>query len=263
MADALKKKWRIETVPLTKREPRELFEMAIHRKPPFKQVGKGVVGFQDTVIYLSVVDHLQNTPADRAAFVSGDSIFKEAQVGEVAKAGGVGIEVFSKLDEVITRLKARLADDPKRLWEADVHSAELALNHNRNVLEDFVRREFAGRLNQFAIIGETLRLESVLITDIKNVQTPPLQERFEGQKIRLTFDVSAALHLLVVAIFDARLAPANMRIIRNPERVVGIEAKVEAEALSRGDRFEDIKPIGIINAAAYYAPSSVLEYDEN
>src|SRR6266849_8623401 len=49
MADALKKKWRIETVPLTKREPRELFEMAIHRKPPFKQVGKGVVGFQDTV----------------------------------------------------------------------------------------------------------------------------------------------------------------------------------------------------------------------
>ncbi len=54
-----------------------------------------------------------------------------------------------------------------------------------------------------------------------------------------------------------------MRIIRNPERVVGIEVKVEAEALSRGDRFEDIKPIGIINAAAYYAPSSVLEYDEN
>ena len=262
MAMSLKKKWRIETVPLTKREPRELFEMAIRRKPPFKQLEKGVVGFQDTAIYLSVVDHLQKTPAAPAAFVSKDHIFKEVNVGELAKTGGVEIEVLSKLEDVIIRLKERLADDPKRLWELDVHSAERALEHNHKALEDFFHREFGGRVNQFATAGETLHLESVHIAEIKNVQTPPLPERLADQKIRLTFDVSATLHLSVVAIFDSQLAPANMHIVRNPERVVGIEAKVEAEALARGDRYEDVKPLSIINAAAYYAPSSVLEYDE-
>src|ERR1700720_794387 len=42
----LKRKWRIETIPATEMQSRELFEMALKRKPPFKDTEKGVIGFQ-------------------------------------------------------------------------------------------------------------------------------------------------------------------------------------------------------------------------
>jgi len=260
---ALKRKWRIETIPATERQSRELFEMALKRKPPFKDTEKGVVGFQDAVIFLSVFDHLRSLPTARAVFLSADQMFQEPYLGELANADGVEIEFLPSLAEAIARLKTRLKDDPKRLWDLEVHAAQLALERDRAGLREFLVREFERRVDQFSVAGELLQLRDIQISDIKNVQTPPPQERSEGQPIRISFEMSFELRLHVVGLAEFLTKPVNARVIINPERHVGIEAKIEAEAGLKEDRYEPIKPISIISAAAYYAPSAVLEWEEN
>ncbi len=68
MVSRVKQEWAIASVPLTGRVLEDVFGMAIHQSPPFKEEG---AGFQDTMIYLSVIDYLRES-GRAGAYVSND-----------------------------------------------------------------------------------------------------------------------------------------------------------------------------------------------
>ena len=131
----VKEQWKLKTVPLTLRPTGELFHKAIYDEPPFQ---KRDVGFQDTVIYLSVVDPLRENPSRVGAFISQDGIFSDAKILDNARAAGVLIEVYASVDEVYKELDNRLEAALKRAWDADRTRAEDVLANMLSEIQKFV-----------------------------------------------------------------------------------------------------------------------------
>ncbi len=227
LSDDLKQRWTIQTIPLTTRDSTELFNLAVNKKAAFEEHGKG---FQDTLIYLSVLDHLQSTSSKHGAFVSKDNVFYTENVRELAPTGAVEIEAFQDLSTVIERLKERLADDPRRSWDLDVHTAERALEKLAPSLAEYVRRQLAGV--HFGDLHNWGYISAVEMIRVRNVQTPPLQTRVFDQPVRISFDVSVRI---TVSSLDQSSA----------ERTLEGEVRAEADTTWTKDGYEQIKPLTI------------------
>src|SRR5579864_3660496 len=74
LVDTSVKKYGITRTPFTKRTVEEVFGFATKYLLPFGPKGEGK-GFQDAVIILSVLDHLNASPTDKAFFITSDKDF--------------------------------------------------------------------------------------------------------------------------------------------------------------------------------------------
>ena len=234
----LKQRWGIQTIPLATRDSTELFNLAVNKKAAFEEHGKG---FQDTLIYLSVLDHLQTTSSGRGAFVSEDNIFYSENVRGLTPAGGAEIEPLQNLSAVIERLKERLADDPRRSWDMDVHTAERALEKLAPTLAHHVRYQLAYHGVQFAELHRWGYISAVEMIRVRNVQTPPLETRGFGQRVRISFDLS--VRITVSPLGQAALNSQGARDFA--ERTLEGEVRAEADATWTESGYEQIEPLTI------------------
>lgn len=74
LVDAAVKKYDITRTPFTNRTVEEVFGFATKYLLPFGPKGEGK-GFQDAVILLSILDHLNTSPTNKAIFITSDKDF--------------------------------------------------------------------------------------------------------------------------------------------------------------------------------------------
>jgi hypothetical protein len=74
LVDAAIRKYSITRIPFTKRTVEEVFGFATNYLLPFGPKGEGK-GFQDAVILLSILDHINTSPTDNALFITSDKDF--------------------------------------------------------------------------------------------------------------------------------------------------------------------------------------------
>jgi hypothetical protein len=250
-ANDLKHRWDISTAPITKTSLDEIFRMAIARGGAFEESGKGVVGFQDTVVILAVVEHLRSLNSHVGGFVSQDGVFeRKPEVTALAVEAGVTLRFFKTLAEVIATWKKKLGSDPHRDWDVDVHLADEALQRVKSLLLSFALEE----LNRAALEGAepvNVELRNARILDITNVQTPPLEKRKLGEPRQISFDVSFEADQ-VVTIPQYRPAILGLPVwsLESALQSYSIKSsyhiKIEASAVWQGDEYTEIKPDRIV-----------------
>src|SRR5229473_2653617 len=80
LSNGLKKDWGIQSAAIAEIPLRNLYEMAIHGRGAFEDGKGGLVGLQDTVIFLSVLQHIKGLNGARGVFVSGDHVFQTQEI---------------------------------------------------------------------------------------------------------------------------------------------------------------------------------------
>lgn len=205
---SLKSQWKIETVPLTVRPTDELFRMAICDEPPFQERD---VGFQDTVIYLSVVDHLVKESGHVGAFISQDGIFSDPRVLDHAKATGVSIEVYPNIEAVYKELDNRLEAAMKRAWDQDRKRTEDALTQRLSDIQKFLSENLEISENALGFGGSILAVRNVEVQRVRNVQTPFLLDRKENEPVRISFEIELAVALEVARSYIPQ-TPSRLKV---------------------------------------------------
>lgn len=190
----VKEKWKIETVPLTSRPMGEFFRMAINDVPPFQEDD---VGFQDTVILFSIIDHLVKEAGNTAAFISKDGIFSNSIILDHTEAAKVSLQVYASLQEVYKELDSRLEDAIKRAWDKDRQRAEDALTEKLSDIQKFVAENLEISERDLGFGGRILAVRNVEVQRVRNVQTPFLLDRKENEPVRISFEIELAATLEV------------------------------------------------------------------
>jgi hypothetical protein len=108
----------IRNIPVTTYTLDEIYGWCLKRVPPFKDVNSGVIGFQDTVIFLSVVEFLA-AGGGRGAFISKDDIYRDEGRRLREFAHEVGAQVsFNTLDGI----KSLLTEEYKNQLSAEIRA---------------------------------------------------------------------------------------------------------------------------------------------
>lgn len=230
LTEQLKLKLHIQTIPLTTRSSEELLNLAIHKKVAFEDYGKG---FQDTLIYLSAVDHLKTIPKRLGAFVSSDGGFQKGGPAEFALSESIRLEIVPSLETLIARFRLGLANDPESLGQVDIHAAEHALKNYLPKLKRFVIEQLTPDIGQFSGPEEHAVLRDVIILNISNVQTRPPFTRTVGEKVRLSCDLSVRLHISSV-----------FRRFDDKGRMIDADLTIEAQAKWNGKFYEEVELVG-------------------
>ena len=268
----LKEKWAIHTAPLTQRDIAEIFTMSVCHHPPFKEKD---VGFRDTVIYLSVIDHLVKAPGHIGAFVSQDGIFSKPKVLELAKTAGASIEIYTNIEEVYKELDSRLEDAVKRAWDRDRKQAENALMARISEIQDFVSENFELSENEIGFGARVIAVRGLKVQGVRNVQTPPLLDRKEGEAVRISFEIEMAVTLDVERLFVPQ-PPSRLKVgqeapqpemrglreiltgLRQEEQVLPWLAEAEAIAPPEDKEYRNIQFLSVRSKGFHLTLKSVL-----
>jgi len=218
------KKWKINSIPLTARNIGEVFKFAVQHHAPFAKQDKG---FKDAVIYLSVIDHLVKTPSVAGAFVSGDKIFRDSQVGELAKSTGVSLATYSNTDDLYNELMSWLEGAMKAGWEKDKQRAEEAIKQKMGDIEKFLLENLELAENEIGVGSRLVAVQGLKVTGITNVRTPPLTDRSKNDPLKISFDTK----LEVRAIIERFYFPPPPFRLKVGEQVPQLEGLTLSEAL--------------------------------
>jgi len=210
----IKKIWELESIPVTTRSTTELFRMAARRDAPFKEEG---AGFQDAVIYLSVIDDLARSSERIGALVSQDSIFKSKKDELVAsaKSSGVALEIYHSLQDVIDALRQRLRAEMIREWEERKRKVEIGLKNQMPQIEKFVAEKLELSYGEFGFGEKLIEFKGFEVKDLRNVRIP-IVRKAEPEKI------SFELELELDVVIEKMLAPST--VISPPSVKVGEKA---------------------------------------
>ena len=182
--------------------------MAICDEPPFQERD---VGFQDTVIYLSVVDHLVKESGHVGAFISQDGIFSDPRVLDHAKATGVSIEVYPNIEAVYKELDNRLEAAMKRAWDQDRKRTEDALTQRLSDIQKFLSENLEISENALGFGGSILAVRNVEVQRVRNVQTPFLLDRKENEPVRISFEIELTVALEVARSYIPQ-TPSRLKV---------------------------------------------------
>ena len=257
----LKEKWAIVSVPLTSRPLDEIFRMSIRRVPPFQEEGKG---FQDTVILLSVIDHLCEATGQVGAFISRDTDFKEQEVTKLTGSIGAQIKLYKTISEIsevlMDQMRENIRENIKSEWERDQREVAELLKTMLPQIEEFITKNLEVPKWQLFLEGRIVAVPRIEVTQIKSVQTPLLSEKKDGQLVKISFDTKVNLHAVIerfppltpLKVGEELLAeepPAQeLRIgvgaLQGPKRETEILQRVvgvEATATIRDNGYKDIQ----------------------
>lgn len=198
LAQQVKEEWKIETVPYPSRDVGELLKMAVQHQPPFSKEDKG---FKDAIIYLSVIDHLAKTPSEFGAFISGDRIFADEKVDDLAKSAGVSLIRYSNTDDLYNELMSWLEGAMKLGWEKDKQRAEEALKQRIPDIEGFLLENLELSKNEIGLGTRLVVIQGLKVSGIKNVRTPPLTERAKNEPVKISFDTQLELRVMVERLY--------------------------------------------------------------
>jgi hypothetical protein len=187
----IKEDWAIDSVPLTGRGVEEVFTMAIRQAPPFKEEG---AGFQDTVIYMSVIDHLRDH-GGAAAYISNDGVFKKQRerIIQIARDAEVHLRLYRTLAEIDAAFQVELGEEIGRALEQDRQRAFEALTARLPQIEEFISNNIEiPKLHPF--VGDVVEIESIEILQIEYVLTT---YRRGEERANISFQATIRVHVLM------------------------------------------------------------------
>jgi PIN domain-containing protein len=191
---ALENKWNIETVPLTERLD-VLVEMAVNERPPFAKEGKGK-GFQNAVIYLSMLDHLGGTR--EAVFLSNDGGFERIDRVCFLEAG---LMLYKEVGEVVDVLAKATKEGKIIIWEHRREATKESMKLQLKDIDKFVNEKLTIPDNIIDFIDSGIAnlvvkaLKRVDVIDVKDVQIP--LDAGVNQTITVSVVLRAKLHVVV------------------------------------------------------------------
>jgi hypothetical protein len=230
----VKTNWGIQTIPLAGRSVEELFGMAIRQTPPFKEEG---AGFQDTVIYTSVVDYLRETGRS-GAYVSNDGIFhkQRGRILEIAGAAGVRLRLYRTLGELEEEFKKELSDEIGRAMERDRQRAADALHTRTPEIEEFIANNVEIPKSHFPV-GDVVELQSIEVIRIEYVMTSYPRE---SEPTDISFQAVIKAHVLMdtspysffMRAFTHKADTESIDDTEDPPKIIthALEYRVEVEA---------------------------------
>jgi PIN domain len=252
LSTALKERWAIQSASVADTPLRAVYEMAMQRRSPFEQKDGILVGFQDTVILLSAIQHVKSITGARGVFVSADRVFRKPDIKDLIQQENVAIEVLESLSNLIAML--REAIDPEKVWEVDTREAAASLTgrkpHIEKLLYDQVRL-----LNLPG--GKVTRVE---LSEIRNVQTPPIAERRAGASRVLSFDAQLGLNLEERTILYSGVGGESTGFMSRGTSA-GLDARIEVTTEWDGKQYRKFRDARIIAAALYRAILTKSEPD--
>lgn len=253
--EKLRDYFHIEQIPYPKRPMAELFEVGTRYEPPFvaEQEGKG---FQDAVIFSSILEHLQAHQDLTAVLMTSDSAFAKIRSTMFAPACPDAKLEIQSLDEVFSVLyDAYWEEDIKRPWDAERDEAKRAIEADMPRLRDFITANLPNRKDVFTTVAfeRLLDLRGIEDVTVSYAQTPIPTPGALDRTVRLAVAVIVQCRALVEKTYPSvvGLITGNYSVQLPPQQV---ETKltwiggVEVSANVRSGRFEDIKYESLVTA---------------
>ena len=231
--------YRLQRIPYASRPLDEIFRMAVARDLTFQERKDGVVGLQDCVILLSVLDHLKTNPVP-SAFVSNDRIFTEISNTALGSSELRLIRGLTELEQILdAAVEASFNADFRRMWEYLTTRIRALLNEHRDEIQRFIEQNidtaeleklFSGRIvskepptiKQFGAIHPEMQGEAddplLFSCDATVSYTANLEERL------------TTLASLLGAQSDAELSQFSSQIVsRERSAVVDLTAQINPD----------------------------------
>jgi hypothetical protein len=201
--------WGLESIPIATRAISELLRMAARQDAPFKEEG---AGFQDTVIYLSVIDDLKQKSDCVGAFISQDAMFrnKKDALITLARSSGVDLEIYHSLQEIVVPLKERLRAEMIKDWGERNSRVEQALKAKLPDVEKFVSQNLELVDGDLGLGVKVLDFKNLKVVELKNVRTPVVRKEKEPEK--LSFELELELDVLVEEAFIPSIAKSRIKV---------------------------------------------------
>jgi hypothetical protein len=204
----LKNHWTIGIVPVPSIPMVDVVQMASLRKIAFEETG---VGFQDSLIVLSVLEHVRDTGTMRA-LVSNDGIFDRRwrDLATLAMESGCELVLFRNLDEISHALELRETRKTQELIKKDEQRAAQALqteidNLGRWLNDALDVLQLRGSQDWSSDIFQVTRVNSLRFVSIV---TPFPLDRDEGQTVAITITVAGDAQMRMVDSPASRMANA-------------------------------------------------------
>lgn len=234
----------LESIPLTKVPLETLVERAIAKQPPFEEQGKG---FQDAVIYFSILDHLDDGTSEAAVLVARDKVYTDSAVAKLAQDRGLKIEVFTSVEDLDKTLITWLDKAVRGLYEQDREKAKKALEDRRSEIESFISVNLEVPESLLWLIPRVLGMSRVELVSIEKVFTPNPLQRTEGEQVELYFEAQVNLHITVESY--ARAYP-TVRMLKVGQEPPSPSLSALAKVLAAGPSREDKVVQKVVSAAA-------------
>jgi len=235
-------RFKVKSAPYGSRPIAEVFQWAVQRAFTFQDTQRGVVGLQDCVILLSVLDHLRTSPAT-AAFVSSDGVFDRIPKLTPAGVSLRHIPGLLKLQEVLEE-----AHDPvftaeiEKWWEEEGRRIEQVLTNEQNQVLSFleqtvdpgeIERLFGGSVISSVISVGLPRIQrfSQIRPDPKNAASDPLSFSCD---VNVSYTATVELRLGIWSAFlptsppggSLPGEPASRQVVENRSVTIELGASV-------------------------------------
>jgi len=180
-------------VPTTPRDLVEVFELALGRDPPFFGE-KDDRGFQDAVILLSVIDHLQQSP-ESAVFVTADKRLKKSDLGRLVGETLLDLR-FTTLEELREELTKHLEAKQQEAWQRDRELARQAIVTAWSELETFLTQNISLLPSDLGFFSTIEGIQAAHARLLRDVTTPFDPDRKEGTNVSISATVEVELEVV-------------------------------------------------------------------
>lgn len=120
----------------------ELIDMAVRRKPPFQGLGekgeRGDKGFKDTIIFLTIIDHMASNSVKDAVFLTADSIFSSQELITRIQNQGFNIFVAKSFKEATEYINKSIDKLIKQHIEEESNKIKDFLEANFQYITDYI-----------------------------------------------------------------------------------------------------------------------------
>ena len=225
----------IPTVPYGSLPLKEVFRRAVARDFTFADTKNGVVGVQDCVILVSVIDHLQDFPAS-AALVSNDGIFSRIPT---LVPSGLDLRHFSglpELEKVLTEAQSAAFDSEIRSWwAAQTLGITQALENHREEIERFLETAIDSSEIEKIFVVRVLKLGSPTVERFGMIR--PELDGAELEPLRFSCDVTVSYPATIEQGFStlAGILVQQSSIESAAPAQVGVRRSVTVELAARVD----------------------------
>jgi hypothetical protein len=236
VAEKVKNAHAIRSAPFSERSLSEVFGLSVVRQPPFEKKKDVVIGFQDAVILLSVVDDIRRL-GKASAFVSSDKVFEKCQ--PLLLANDVDLRMVPGLQSILDIFIAELKQQVQEFLRREEDEIKPALYGRKNEIEGYIAGLIPPTEFGSTLLGTVVLVNSANVTDIEAISNPfpenllaPTLSRQDGAVVNCTGIVNATLNITVdqnagwfAALFSKQLGPGQ-----------SLAPKLETDSISR--RFE-------------------------
>jgi len=219
LVEASIRKYGIVRTPFTERTVEEVFGFATKYLLPFSPKGEGK-GFQDAVILLSVLDHLNSSPTDNAIFITTDKDFTGINPGSF-------IPAFDSKRCQITTLEMAFEFLSKRYYQESIikpynqekENALKAAEANLPEIAEFVRSQVTLDMLKSGLGGKVVKILSFEEVVPVLVEIPLPEPDTPDRSVEILIRITAVYRVLVAG------------GIRGGDRMVSLKSLMDGEPL--------------------------------